>query len=187
MVSVGDSYISGEAGRWAGNSSDPAQTDALGDAAYLDAGQSESTVGCHRSSSAEIRIGQAQALNLACSGAKTATSWNSSGDFKPGLDFYSDAAGNTGQALALQNFASANRVRMVVVSVGGNDLGFAGIIATCVSKFMTSPWWAPSYCKDSATVATNFSASQPGSRGIPDRHLARERGQGHDCRRIRAR
>lgn len=159
VVSVGDSYISGEAGRWAGNSSDPSQTDALGDAAYLDAGQSESIVGCHRSSSAEIGIGQAQALNLSCSGAKTATSWNSSGHFKPGLDFYSDAAGNMGQALALRNFASANRVRMVVVSVGGNDLGFAGIIATCVSKFMTSPWWSPSYCKDSATVATNFSAT----------------------------
>jgi hypothetical protein len=159
VVSVGDSYISGEAGRWAGNSSDPAQTDALGDAAYLDAGPSESTVGCHRSSAAEIRIGQAQALNLACSGAKTATSWNASGHFKPGLDFYSDGAGNIGQALALQNFASANRVRMVVVSIGGNDLGFAGIIATCVSKFMTSPWWSPSYCKDSATVATNFSAA----------------------------
>ncbi|WLQ06692.1 hypothetical protein [Arthrobacter oryzae] len=159
VVSVGDSYISGEAGRWAGNSSDPAQTDALGDAAYIDAGQSESTAGCHRSSSAEIRIGQAQALNLACSGAKTGTSWNSSGEFKPGLDFYKDAAGNTGQSLALQNFASTHRVSMVVVSVGGNDLGFAGIIATCVSKFMTSPSWAPSYCKDSATVATNFSAS----------------------------
>ena len=159
VVSVGDSYISGEAGRWAGNSSDPAQTDALGDAAYRDAGPSETIVGCHRSSSAEIRIGQAQALNLACSGAKTATSWNSSGHFKPGLDFYRDGAGNIGQALALQNFASANRVRMVVVSVGGNDLGFAGIIATCVSKFMTSPWWSPSYCKDSATVATNFSAT----------------------------
>ncbi len=57
VVSVGDSYISGEAGRWAGNSSDAAQTDALGDAAYLDAGRSESTVGCHRSASAEIGIG----------------------------------------------------------------------------------------------------------------------------------
>jgi hypothetical protein len=123
-VSVGDSYISGEAGRWAGNSSDAAQTDALGDAAYFDAGQSESTAGCHRSSSAEIRIGQAQALNLSCSGAKTATWWYSSGQFKPGLDFYSDVAGNIGQALALQNFASTNR-----------------------------------YCKDSTTVATNFSAA----------------------------
>lgn len=48
---------------------------------------------------------------------------------------------------------------MVVVSIGGNDLGFAGIIATCVSKSMTSPSWAPSCCKDSATVATNFSAA----------------------------
>ncbi len=98
-------------------------------------------------------------MNLSCSGAKTATSWNSAGNFKPGLDFFSDGAGNIGQAVALQDFASANRVRMVVVSIGGNDLGFAGIIATCVSKFMTSPWWSPSYCKDSTTVATNFSAA----------------------------
>ncbi|MFF1382650.1 hypothetical protein ACFVWT_03695 [Arthrobacter sp. NPDC058288] len=89
--------------------------------------------------SAEVRIGQAQSANLACSGAKTAISWNSSGEFKPGLDFYNDAAGNMGQAIALQNFASGHRAKMVVVSVGGNDLGFAGIIAKCVSKFMTSP------------------------------------------------
>jgi hypothetical protein len=159
VVSVGDSYISGEAGRWAGNSSDPTQTDALGDAAYLDAGNTESTAGCHRSSSAEIRIGQARALNLSCSGAKAATAWNLAGQFKPGLDFYDDGAGNIGQALALQSFASGNRVKMVAVSIGGNDLGFADIIASCVSKFMTSPWWSPSYCKDSTTVATNFSAA----------------------------
>jgi hypothetical protein len=38
----------------------------------------------------------AQALNLACSGAKTATSWDVSGHFKPGRDFYSDGAGNIG-------------------------------------------------------------------------------------------
>ena len=44
VVTIGDSAISGEAGRWAGNSSDPAQADALGDAAYLDAGQSLSLI-----------------------------------------------------------------------------------------------------------------------------------------------
>ncbi|WP_197023196.1 hypothetical protein [Arthrobacter sp. MA-N2] len=111
VVSVGDSYISGEAGRWAGNSSDAAQTDALGAAAYLDAGNKERTAGCHRSSSAAIRIGQANALNLACAAAKAATAWNAFGQFKPGLDFYDDGAGNIGQALALQTFASGNRVK----------------------------------------------------------------------------
>ena len=40
-VSLGDSYISGEAGRWAGNSDDSSQTDALGPTAYYDAGTGE--------------------------------------------------------------------------------------------------------------------------------------------------
>ena len=113
-VSLGDSYISGEAGRWAGNSNSSSQTDALGSTAYYDAGTGESIVGCHRSKSAEIAFGTISSKNLACSGAKTATSpYASSNDFKPGLDFYNDGAGHIGQALALQNFAATNRVTMV--------------------------------------------------------------------------
>src|ERR1700712_1535417 len=115
-VSLGDSYISGEAGRWVGNSNDSSQTDALGASAYWDAGTGEAIVGCHRSKSAEIAFGTISSANLACSGAKTATSAYSSGnDFKPGLDFYDDGAGHLGQALALQNFAATHRVSMVAV------------------------------------------------------------------------
>ena len=36
IVSVGDSYISGEAGRWAGNASSESYVDALGASAYYD-------------------------------------------------------------------------------------------------------------------------------------------------------
>ena len=40
VVSVGDSAISGEAGRWAGNTNgSPSNVDALGSTAYYDAGE----------------------------------------------------------------------------------------------------------------------------------------------------
>ncbi|HEY0165412.1 MAG TPA: hypothetical protein VGB75_00085 [Jatrophihabitans sp.] len=159
-VSVGDSYISGEAGRWAGNSNDSAQTDALGSTAYYDAGTRESIVGCHRARSAQIAFGTIASKNLACSGAKTATSaYNPDNDFKPGLDFYNDGAGHIGQALALQNFAATNRVTMVAVSIGGNDFNFGTIVQTCVENFLTSPTWAKNYCKDDSPVTANFTST----------------------------
>src|SRR5207244_6564702 len=90
VVSVGDSYISGEAGRWAGNASSESYVDALGATAYYDnaSNTGETIVGCHRSKSNESVIGGGvTGKNLACSGAKTATAAYSSGnDFKPGLD-----------------------------------------------------------------------------------------------------
>lgn len=156
VVSMGDSYISGEGGRWAGNSSKAAQVDALGSGAYLDGGDRETTERCHRSTSAEVKIGVANALNLACSGAKTATYTNSKGYFKPGLDFYDDGKGNTGQALALQRFAAQNKVTAIAVSIGGNDLNFADVVTTCVTKFLGSSSWSPSYCKDDSSVKANF-------------------------------
>ncbi|MFM1752357.1 MAG: hypothetical protein RL119_1319, partial [Actinomycetota bacterium] len=96
IVSIGDSYISGEAGRWAGNSNNSsASVDAGGSAAYLDnGGTSETISGCHRSTAAEIHIGTAannsvvNSLNLACSGARTTTTVSSDGSYKPGIDFY---------------------------------------------------------------------------------------------------
>ena len=89
MVSLGDSAISGEAGRWAGNTNQSAsKTDALGAGAYNDAAGAEATPGCHRSKSAEVHIGDGvKSVNLACSGART-YSRTSDGKFKPGMDFY---------------------------------------------------------------------------------------------------
>jgi hypothetical protein len=90
VVAVGDSAISGEAGRWAGNTNgDPSRTDALGPTAYYDnaSGTGEAIPGCHRSKSAEVRLGGGvTGVNLACSGARTYTRF-SDGDFKPGIDF----------------------------------------------------------------------------------------------------
>ncbi|KQV75078.1 hypothetical protein ASC61_08725 [Aeromicrobium sp. Root344] len=161
VVSVGDSYISGEAGRWAGSSNDSsARSDAGGGTAYFDnaSNTAEQINRCHRSKSAEIYIGGGvQGLNLACSGAKTATSDGS--DFKPGLDFYDNGAGKQGQALMLQQFAATHNVRMVAVSIGGNDFNFASVVQSCVTDFLTSPSWWKDYCKDDSSVVANFTTS----------------------------
>lgn len=160
VVSLGDSYISGEAGRWAGASNESsARADALGPTAYFDnaTGTAETIERCHRARSAEIHIGGGvNSANLACSGARTATA---TGDhFKPGLDFYSGPEG-VGQARALQTFAATHNVRMVTVSIGGNDFNFADIVQTCVSNFLTSPSWWKNYCHDDASVTSNFTTS----------------------------
>jgi hypothetical protein len=162
VVSLGDSYISGEAGRWAGNSnSSSASTDAGGTAAYFDNAShtAETNPGCHRSTAAEITIGGGvSSLNLACSGARTSTFTDSNGNFKPGIDFYSSGS-NLGQALALQNFAATHNVTMIELSIGGNNFNFASIVQSCVVDFLTSPSWWPNYCNDDSSVAANFTAA----------------------------
>jgi hypothetical protein len=160
VVSLGDSYISGEAGRWAGSSnSSSSYADALGPTAYYDnASHTAETINrCHRSGSAEIYLGGGvNGLNLACSGAKTTTSTGS--DFKPGLDFYS-SGGQQGQALMLQGFAASHNVKLVAVSVGGNDFNFASIVQSCVQDFLTSPTWWKDYCQDDSSVKANFTSA----------------------------
>src|SRR5882724_512909 len=136
VVTVGDSYISGESGRWAGNASSESYVDALGSTAYYDnaSNTGEAIPGCHRSKSNESVIGAGvTGKNLACSGATTATqSYSSGSDFKPGLDFYDDGAGHIGQAKALQQYASTHNVTMVVALIGANDYGFAAVVQQCV-------------------------------------------------------
>jgi hypothetical protein len=159
LVSVGDSYISGEAGRWAGSSNVSASTaDALGPTAYLDnsAGTGEAVARCHRSKAAELFIGAGTSgVNLACSGAGTRTATDAAGHFKPGLDFADTAAG-PGQATALRSFAGGHNVRMVLVSIGGNDFDFAAVVQRCVADFLLSPSWFPNYCNDDEAVMSNF-------------------------------
>jgi hypothetical protein len=163
VVSVGDSYISGEAGRWAGNASSESYVDALGSTAYYDnaSNSGETIPGCHRSKSNETGIGDGiAAKDLACSGAKTATQPYSSGnDFKPGLDFYDDGAGHQGQAKLLQSYAASHNVKLVGVTIGGNDYNFAGIVTDCVEDFLYSPSWWPDYCKDDSVVTSEMASS----------------------------
>lgn len=162
VVSLGDSYISGEGGRWAGNSNNSsASVDAGGATAYYDnATHTAETINrCHRSTAAEIHIGGGvNSLNLACSGARTSTFTSSDGYFKPGIDFY-NSGGNQGQALMLQTFAATHNVKMIQLSIGGNNYGFADIIQSCVLDFLTSPSWWKNYCNDDSSVTANFTAA----------------------------
>jgi hypothetical protein len=163
VVTVGDSYISGEAGRWAGNTNDGQQyIDALGATAYFDnAGHTaEQITRCHRSAAAEAYVGGGvNGYNLACSGARTSTFTDGDGNFKPGLDFYDDGAGQQGQAKMLQSFAATHNVKLVTVSIGGNNFNFASIVQTCVSDFLFSPSWWPDYCNDDSSVTSNFTSA----------------------------
>ena len=165
VVTLGDSYISGEAGRWAGSSNESSsRADALGPTAYYDnaAGTGEQINRCHRSKSAEAYIGGGvNGLNLACSGATTSTTNGS--NFKPGLDFYDDGAGHHGQAKMLQGFAGSHNVKMVVVSIGGNDFNFASVVTTCVEDFLGSPSWWKDYCNDDSSVTANFTSANVAS------------------------
>jgi hypothetical protein len=158
IVSVGDSYISGEAGRWAGNTDTGEQhVDALGVTAYFDTPTGESIDRCHRSRSAEVLVdGGVDGLTLACSGARTTTFVDRSGRFTPGLDFYSDGSGRLGQAAMLRDVASTHDVRLVAVSIGGNNFDFAGIIQACVTDFLLSSSLAPHHCSTDASVTANF-------------------------------
>jgi hypothetical protein len=161
IVALGDSAISGEAGRWAGNTNNSSsRVDALGSTAYWDATGGEAIRGCHRSKAAEVHIGGAfKSANLACSGARTSTNAGGS-DFKPGIDFYSDSSGRVGQALALQRYAAGNNVRAVTLLIGANNYGFADIVQACVTDWLTSPSWWPNYCNDDSGIRSRFTAAR---------------------------
>ncbi|HST39410.1 MAG TPA: hypothetical protein VLK58_07865 [Conexibacter sp.] len=163
VVTLGDSAISGEAGRWAGNTNQSSsKIDALGSTAYWDAPGGEAIRGCHRSRSAQAFIGGGvQSANLACSGARTDTHGTASGeDFKPGIDFYTDAQGRRGQALALQEYAATHNVTAVVVMIGANNYGFADVVTRCVQNWLTSPSWWKNYCSDDSDVSSRFTAAR---------------------------
>jgi hypothetical protein len=160
-ASVGDSFISGEAGRWAGNTDESSsKTDALGSTAYDDnsSGTGELIKGCHRSKSAEVYIGGGvSGENLACSGAKT-SSFTEGETFKPGIDFY-NSGGKEGQALMLQHFAATHNVKLVALSIGGNNFNFAGIVQTCVEDFLESTFFWDFYCSEESSVTNNFTTA----------------------------
>jgi hypothetical protein len=161
VAALGDSAISGEAGRWAGNTNgSSSRVDALGPSAYRDnaTGTAEAIPGCHRSKAAEVFIGDAHGVNLACSGARSATHFDGS-TFKPGVDFYSDSSGRQGQALALREFARTHNVTGVVVLIGANDYGFADIVQTCVEDWLTSPSWFKNLCQDDSNIRAMFTSA----------------------------
>ena len=140
-VSLGDSYISGEAGRWQGNSIDPLGSRDGTDLAFTGTGYDLSRVyvppsdtdGCHRSYTAEIRSATLpvnEKINIACSGAVTQNIFRAS----------SGGVGQNGelpQADQLATIARTAKVKLVVLSIGGNDLGFSSIVSACLQAYET--------------------------------------------------
>ena len=154
VVTMGDSYISGEAGRWQGNSLTNSGSRDGTDRAWTGSGYDPSRVygttaanGCHRSDSAEVNgaAGAVGALiNIACSGATTQNVFRAANG---GRSYKGEAP----QADQLAGIAAANDVKLIVLSVGGNDLGFADIIRTCATDYIV--WY--SYCHDDQQTAVD--------------------------------
>ncbi|WP_307853128.1 GDSL-type esterase/lipase family protein [Kitasatospora sp. RG8] len=150
-VSMGDSYISGEAGRWKGNSVVTSGSRASTDRAWTGTAYDPARVygatyasGCDRSDVAEVRsapVTQTQ-LNLACSGAVAANVYRAANG---GQSFKGEAP----QADQLAAVASQYNVKLITLSIGGNDLGFSDVITTCVSDYLV--WY--SYCNDDQQAA----------------------------------
>jgi GDSL-like Lipase/Acylhydrolase family len=158
IVSLGDSFISGEGGRWLGNGSEPLGTRSGTDrAAFACAGWiceydparvygSSEASGCHRSDVAPIRsmpAAGAEKIDLACSGARVANVWPASiggqGHF-----------GEPAQVDRLAAIAGEAGVRMIVLTVGANDVGFGELVAGCALDWARSSAPDPVFCRGGA-------------------------------------
>ena len=142
-VSLGDSFISGQAGRWQGNSAD-----ALGNRGGTDRACVATPFGCRyetgrvylggteppgcaRSDVAEImsaRVGTEKSINIACSGAHTRDIFRAA---EGGRRFKRE----TPQADQLARIARDHTVKLIALSIGGNDIGFADIVLGCVAAY----------------------------------------------------
>jgi lysophospholipase L1-like esterase len=150
-VSLGDSFISGE-GAGGGYGASAAN-------------------GCHRSRSAPIRsatvaatpirsarIANLRPLNLACSGARVANVWRAS---RGGLTH----RGEPPQADRLAALARRFDVRLVVLTVGANDLGFARLVFGCALRWAAASLLAWPGCRK--TAGEKLAAALPGAgRGL---------------------
>ncbi len=143
IVSLGDSFISGEAGRWNGNSlnmfgtrdgTDRAASCWLIFCSYDPTrvyGSSYSN-GCHRSDVATIKsaaISVNEKINLACSGARSVNIWRTS---QGGQVFKGEAP----QADQLLTVAQQKNVKLVVLTISANDVSFADHVINCTVNWV---------------------------------------------------
>jgi hypothetical protein len=137
IVSLGDSFISGEAGRWNGNSLNifgtRDGTDRAARCTWIFCSYDATRVygsthqGCDRSDVAPIRtsaISVNERINIACSGARSINVWRAS---QGGQSFKGEAP----QADQLLTIAQQKNVKMVVLTVLANDIGFADRVINC--------------------------------------------------------
>lgn len=165
LVSVGDSYISGTAGRWRGNTNGftnlPPNLEAFrradtGANAYDNDGREFIGEECFRSRSAAIHLGGGwTSVNLACSNARTASrAADEEGKYKPGLD----AAGQLSALATVAREALERRepVTMIAVSIGANDFQFGPVMTACATAFLTSTSLRPRLCSNDPTVLASI-------------------------------
>jgi hypothetical protein len=156
IVSLGDSFISGEGGRWLGNGTEALGTRSGTDRAAVGCdgllglceyeperiyGASEKDE-CHRSDVAPIRsapIAVDAKVNLACSGARARNLWPSAMGGRPHF-------GEPPEADRLADLARRDDVRLVLVTVGANDVGFGELVAGCALDWARSDDAAPEPC-----------------------------------------
>lgn len=194
IVTLGDSYISGEAGRWEGNWATSEGNRGGTDRAaykrkgvwYYDASRVYgSTAGqCHRSDVAEVlsnSIAVDAKINLACSGAVAANVFR-------GSNGGTTHKGEAPQADQLATVAADHDVEMIVLSIGGNDLGFADIIIDCTIEYNTSPSWWPNTChgEQQANVDARMGGAMAGVAKAVDeiRAVMGDAGQAPDSYRL---
>ncbi len=137
IVSLGDSFISGEAGRWNGNSLNILGTrdgtDRAASCTWIFCSYDATRVygsthtGCDRSDVAPIKtsgISVTERINIACSGAQTKNIWRAS---QGGQSFKGEAP----QADQLLTIAQQKNVKLVVLTIMANDVGFADRVINC--------------------------------------------------------
>jgi hypothetical protein len=165
IVAMGDSFISGEGGRWQGNSlnfsgtrdgTDRAASCVLGIFCSYDAHRVYGTSydnGCHRSDVAEIKsaaISVNEKINIACSGARTNNIWRAS---QGGQVFKGEAP----QSDQLATIAQQKNVKLIVLTISANDLGFSDHVINC-----TVAWSLGYTCHDAEQAAID--AALPAAR-----------------------
>jgi len=144
VVALGDSFVSGEAGRWLGNArgggASAHGTDRLCIRKWWGCQirpggvyRNGPTADCHRSDTAPVEIlarSFSRGVNLACSGAIA-------------RDIYlppenGPASGLPPQADRLRAVAVHQRVSLVILAVGANDVGFSDLVADCAEAWFKS-------------------------------------------------
>jgi GDSL-like Lipase/Acylhydrolase family len=184
IVALGDSFSSGEAGRWQGNSlnftgtrdgTDRAARCTLGIFCSYDATRvygSSYANGCHRADVAPIRsaaISVNERINLACSGAQTRNIWRAS---QGGSSF----KGEVPQADQLAPIAQQKNVKLVLLNITANDLGFSDHVINC-----TVAWTLGYLCNPSeqAAIVAGLPAAANGLRKSIDEVRAVMSGAGY--------
>jgi hypothetical protein len=170
IVSLGDSFISGEAGRWNGNSlnmfgtrdgTDRAARCVFGIFCSYDATRvygSSYNNGCHRSDVATIKsaaISVDEKINLACSGARSVNIWRAS---QGGQSFKGEAP----QADQLLTVAQQKNVKLVVLTILANDVGFADHVINCTASWILG--LGPCNQAEQASIVSAMPAAQAGLR-----------------------